>query len=202
MLVLDDDGSAPGADLKAKVSDAWQEFARTLATTLRRLAPGTTLDLTLDPTASGTGDAVYATQISVGDGPVLTATAVGNATLPDGFRLDRGAIGALVALGWSPPGVVDGSGEDFGLQLPMTDANRMAVIASRTLRDVYGAPHPAFLTYEATGADGEAVVVPTLGAARLLFRRATWPSNRTRPPPSRRWPGSATRWSNCRSPTG
>jgi hypothetical protein len=167
-VLLLDDGSAQGADLKAKVSEAWQDFAGTLAAALRQLAPGTTLDLTLDPTASGTGDAVYAVQIEVGERGALVATAVSNATLPDGYRLDRSAIGALVALGWSPPGVLPGSGENFGLELPMTEAGRLAVITSRTLRDVYGAPHPAFLTYEAVGPDGESVVVPTLGAARLL----------------------------------
>jgi hypothetical protein len=166
-LLLDEDDTAAGADLKGKVREAWQEFATTLAAVLRQLTAGTTLDLTLDPTASGTGDAVYAVRIVVGESADLTAAAVSNAMLPEGYRLDRSAVGALVALGWSPPGVLDGSGDFFGLRLPAADARRLAVAVSRTLRDVYGAPHPAFLTYEASGPDGEAVVVPALGAARL-----------------------------------
>jgi T3SS (YopN, CesT) and YbjN peptide-binding chaperone 1/T3SS (YopN, CesT) and YbjN peptide-binding chaperone 3 len=166
-VLLDEDDTAAGADLKGKVREAWQEFATTLASVLRELAPGTTLDLTLDPTASGTGAAVYAVRIIVGDSGDLTAAAVSNAMLPEGYRLDRSAVGALVALGWSPPGVLDRSGDFFGLRLPVTDASRLAVAVSRTMRDVYGAPHPAFLTYEANGPDDEAVVVPALGAARL-----------------------------------
>jgi hypothetical protein len=167
-LLLDEDDTVAGADLKGKVREAWQDFAKTLAAILPELAPGTTLDLTLDPTASGTGDAVYAVRVTVGEDHELTAAAVGNALLPEGYRLDRASVGALVALGWSPPGVLDGSGEFFGLRLAAGDAGRLTVIVARTLRDVYGAPHPAFLTYEVKGPEGETVHVPTLGAARLL----------------------------------
>jgi hypothetical protein len=167
-LLLDEEDSAAAADLKGKVREAWQDFATTLAAAVRQFTPRTTLDLTLDPTASGTGDAVYAVRIMVDDSGALTAAAVGNALLPLEHRLDRMAVGALVALGWSPPGVLDGSGDFFGLRLPMSDAARLAVVVARTLRDVYGAPHPAFLTYEAHRADDEPVAVPVLGAARLM----------------------------------
>jgi hypothetical protein len=169
-MLLDEEDSAAGADLKGKVREAWQEFARSLAAVLPQLAPGTTLDLTLDPTASGTGDAVYEVRITVGESGELIAAAVGNALLPAGYRLDRNAVGALVALGWSPPGVLEGSGDFFGLHLPAaaSDSTRLAVIVSRTLRDVYGAPHPAFLTYEANDPGATAVSIPALGAARLL----------------------------------
>src|SRR5690242_19966576 len=56
-LLVDD--SAPGQDLKAKVGEAWHEFARALAGAIPKLAQGTHVDLTLDPTASGTGKAIY-----------------------------------------------------------------------------------------------------------------------------------------------
>jgi hypothetical protein len=167
-LLLDEDDTSTGADLKGKVREAWQDFARTLAAVLGQLAPGAVLDVTLDPTAWGTGDAVYEVRITAGESGELTAAAVSNTLLPEGYRLDRNAVGALVALGWSPPGVLDGSGNFFGLRLPASDSNRLAVVVSRTLRDVYGAPHPAFLMYEASGRDGEAVHIPALGAARQL----------------------------------
>jgi hypothetical protein len=157
-----------GADLKSKVTEAWQDFARALADIAAQLDPGAQLDVTLDPTASGTGDAVYAVQIVTVEGRQLAATAVSNAHLPAGYQLDRTAVGHLVALGWSPPGVVEGTQDSFGLRLPAAEARRLAVIVSRTLRDVYGAPHPAFLTYAAYGPDGSPLHVPTLGSARLL----------------------------------
>src|ERR671926_26664 len=81
--LLDLDDTASGADLGGKVRDSWRDFAGTLGTVLRQLAPGTELDLTLDPTASGTGDAVYAVRIVVGDSGDLVASAVSNAVLPD-----------------------------------------------------------------------------------------------------------------------
>src|SRR6266511_2100037 len=142
-ILLDDEA---GADLKSKVSEAWQDFARSLASELPRLPVGTSLDLTLDPTASGTGDAVYEVTVTMFEAGELLGAAVGNAHLPEGYRLDRTAIGQLVALGWSPPGVVEGAGDSFGVRLPVSDASRLAVIVSRTMLDVYGAPHPAFLT--------------------------------------------------------
>ena len=162
------DDAAATADLKAKVAEAWREFTQLLAGALPQLTDATTIDITLDPTASGTGDAVYGVQLQF-DGSLVTGLAVGNADLPPSYHLDRVAVASLVALGWSPPGVVAGSGEAFGIQLPVTDARRIAVLVSRTLRDVYRAPHPAFLTYTARGFDSHTpVTIPALGAARLL----------------------------------
>jgi hypothetical protein len=160
------------ADLRTKVGEAWQEFGRALAAALPLLPGGASVELTLDPTASGTEDAVYSVHVTATDG-ALTGLAVGNAGLPAAYRLSRAAVGDLVALGWSPPGVVDGSGDSFGLRLPAADAATLAVIVTRTMKDVYGAPHPAFLTYAATGADAAAVHLPALGTARPLLGDVT-----------------------------
>ncbi|WFE32844.1 hypothetical protein [Micromonospora sp. WMMD975] len=157
------------ADLRAKVTEAWREFARALADRLRGLPAGGHLEVTLDPTASGTGDAVYSVSADAAEGGGLSARAVGNATLPPGFRLDRGAVADMVALGWSPPGVVPGSGEQFGLDCGTDEATRLSAVLSRTLRDVYGAPHPAFLVYLVQDADGEPLAVEPLGTARGEF---------------------------------
>ncbi|MEV4754035.1 hypothetical protein AB0J86_02825 [Micromonospora sp. NPDC049559] len=154
------------ADLQAKVTEAWQEFARALAGCLRTLPVGAQIALTLDPTASGTDDAIYSVSLEIGDAGAVRARAVGNAVLPQGFRLNRAAVADMVALGWSPPGVVEGSGEHFGLRGTTAEASRLASIVSRTLRDVYGAPHPAFLVYSAQDVDGEPVPVEPLGTAR------------------------------------
>jgi hypothetical protein len=51
--------------------------------------------------------------------------------------------------------------------MPTTQAGRLAAIAIRTLREVYGTPHPAFLTYSATALEGE-LELPALGAARRV----------------------------------
>jgi hypothetical protein len=165
--ILDD--LALGTDLRAKVTQAWREFAAGLAEVVPTLPAGAQLDITLDPTASGTGSAVYGVTVERGEEDRLGALAVGNAALPDGYRLDRAAVADLVALGWSPPGVVAGSGEHFGLTAQVSDATRVAVAVARTLRDVYGAPHPAFLTYTAHGPDDHVLQIAPLGTARSLL---------------------------------
>ena len=161
------------ADLAAKVTDAWRDFANALASAIPDLPPGTGLTLTLDPTASGTGDAVYNVDVAVEEDRSVRVHAVGNAGLPREYRLGRGQVAEMVALGWSPPGVLPGSGEEFGLLVPPAERTapragiaRLAVVVSRTLRDVYGAPHPAFVTYLPYGDDAPASV--PLAAARLL----------------------------------
>ncbi|GAA2636038.1 T3SS (YopN, CesT) and YbjN peptide-binding chaperone 1 [Paractinoplanes durhamensis] len=154
------------ADLRAKVTEAWREFAGALAALLPTLAPGGHIDVTLDPTASGTGLAVYSVSIRVLPDGVVEALAVGNAELPEGFRMDRAAVADLVALGWSPPGVLPGSGDSFGLRSSVDKSSSLAAIVSRTLRDVYGAPHPAFLVYLVHDEDDEPIETAPLATAR------------------------------------
>ncbi len=163
------DDLALGTDLKVKVTQAWRDFAQALTGVLAGLATGAQLDITLDPTASGVGDVVYGVTLHRGDHDTLGALAVGNASLPEGYRLERAAVGELVALGWSPPGVVDGSGDDFGLTATLDQATTVAITVARTLRDVYGAPHPAFLMYAGQDVEGEPVTVGPLGAARPVL---------------------------------
>ncbi|WP_329105886.1 YbjN domain-containing protein [Micromonospora sp. NBC_01699] len=162
-ILLDEPSTA---DLQAKVTEAWQEFARALAVALRELPPGARVEVTLDPTASGTGDAIYSVSIEGGAEGRIGARAVGNAALPEGFRLNRSAVAEMVALGWSPPGVIEGSGPHFGLRSATAEASRLATTVVRTLRDVYGAPHPAFLVYLAQDADDEPIAIQPLGTAR------------------------------------
>ena len=154
------------ADLRAKVTEAWREFAGALSTLLPTLADGAHVDITLDPTASGTGTAVYSVSMRVLPEGVIEALAVGNAGLPEGFRMDRASVADLVALGWSPPGVLPGSRDSFGLRTNAAAAKQLAAIVSRTLRDVYGAPHPAFLVYLVHDDEDEPIDTAPIGTAR------------------------------------
>ena len=154
------------ADLRGKVTEAWREFAGALSAVLPTLAAGAHVDITLDPTASGTGTAVYSVSIRVLPDGVIEALAVGNAGLPEGFRMNRASVADLVALGWSPPGVLPGSGDSFGLRTTISGAKQLATVVSRTLRDVYGAPHPAFLVYLVHDDEDEPIETAPIGTAR------------------------------------
>ncbi|HEY7174383.1 MAG TPA: hypothetical protein VH442_05650, partial [Micromonosporaceae bacterium] len=147
--LLVDDTSMISSDLKTKVTEAWHDFARALAAAIAELPAGAHLDISLDPAATGSGATIYEVSVQHNPDDHLGALAVGNATLPEGARLSRDAIAEMIVIGWSPPGVVAGSEKDFGLTAAGTDAARVAVVLTKTLRDVYGSPHPAFLRYTA-----------------------------------------------------
>jgi hypothetical protein len=153
------------ADLSAKVQQAWTEFGKALAGALPDLPAGSALDLMLDPTASGVGEAVYGVSILPVD-EELRAYAVSNAMLAPEHRLSRTAVGELIALGWSPPGVVTGSEERLGVSLPKDQAERLAAIVTRTMREAYGTPHPAFLVYTTSTEAGSPVELAPLSPAR------------------------------------
>lgn len=155
------------SDLTAKVQQAWRDFAAALAEALPALPKKAELYLTVDPTAYGTGDVVYSVGVRVAEDGALSALAVGNGLLPDGYRLDRHAVAAMIELGWSPPGVIAGSREHFGRAAAAPESDQLAVVITRTLRDVYGAPHPAFVVYGARDGDDEPLTLNgPLGTAR------------------------------------
>ena len=74
-----------------------------------------------------------------------------NAYLPAAHQLDEDQVAALVALGWNPPthGPEEeaGSGSThFYLDAERIEADRLAAMAVRAFREVFGVPHPAFLS--------------------------------------------------------
>ncbi len=165
-LISDDPATM---NLAQKVDQAWIDFTAALADALPAMPSAVTaLDITLDPTAADQGDAPYTVTIDLSEPAELRAYAVSNRSLPRTHRLSHKRLGEVIELGWSPPGVVDGSGDRFGLTEPRAEAVRVAKIVTRTLREVYRSPHPAFLLYTAVNGEGSAVSVPPLGVARAV----------------------------------
>ena len=173
MLPAAPDSPPTTTDLHTKVETAWADFGRDLAAALGALSLGGHLRVTLDPTAGGTGDATYYLDFTAQEDGELHAESVGNAYLPSAHRLDRSAIADLVALGWAPPGVVEGTEGNFGMRVPCADARELAATAVRTLREVFCSPHPAVLTYDAQGLDGRALPVLGGGARPADSRPST-----------------------------
>jgi hypothetical protein len=163
--VLDD---LTTADLTAKVAQAWREFATALAAALTALPSGVDIDLTINREATDGDDEVYEVSVASGDGG-LAAHAVSNTMLPPQYRLGREALAHLVALGWTAPGSVPDD-DRYRITVPVEQAPRLAAVLERTLKDVYGAPHPAFLEYTVEG-DSDGQVPDSLGAARRRAER-------------------------------
>ena len=85
---------------------------------------------------------------------------------------------------WSP-----GPANISACRPPRAQATQLAALLARTLRDIYGAPHPAFLVYLVHDGEGEPVPVEPLGTARTSSAR----TRTSRPTWTRRWPPPAPR---------
>jgi hypothetical protein len=165
--LLDDSATA---DLSAKVAESWDDFTAALGKVLAGLAPSATIEVTVDQAALEGGRPIYEVSATCLEAGQLRAFAVGNTMLPETHRLPRTAVAELVALGWNPPGAAVPKDERYSVALPVGQAGRLATILTRTLRDVYGAPHPAFLMYEVQGLPETTTpsAEPVLGAARVM----------------------------------
>ena len=120
-----------GSDLTVKVGEAWQDFARALATAISALPRAAHVDITLDPTATGTGTAIYEVSVQRHADDRLGALAVSNASLPEGARLSRDAVAEMIIIGWSPPGVVAGLRQGLRPDRHAAEAARIAVTSPR-----------------------------------------------------------------------
>jgi hypothetical protein len=89
-------------------------------------------------------------QFQAWGGDLVRGEVVSNAYLDERFRLDEDDERHLLELGWSAPthgrGDEQGSGSaNFHLDVEAREADRIAVMAARALREVFGCAHPAFL---------------------------------------------------------
>lgn len=156
-------------DIGAKTAAAWTAFLDHLAEGLRSLPPDSYLVLSMDAAGRNAPSSVraqYYVQFAAEDDGSLVAEAVGNAHLPEPHRLDATAIEQMKALGWRAP--TEAHDGNFSQEWPTaTVAEDVARLAVRTLVEVFGAPHPAFLRYSAgRREDNEVVDLPMLELTR------------------------------------
>lgn len=143
-------------DLEAGSELAWREFRQRLAD---RLAEAGEDDILLVGVETATADdelhgaAPYVQFVGWGEG-MLRAEVASNVHLDERFELTGDDERVLADMGWSEPDDDDAvAGEsNFHLDAPAREADRVAVLAVRALREVFGCPHPAFL--EAEGLEG------------------------------------------------
>lgn len=129
-----------GWDLTVATGDAWTVFRRRLADRLAAMGDDEVIHLEFESADRCEGLMGHLVTASTEDGRGITMGALG----------DVSQWPALVALGWRR--VVDDEG--IGLHELVgqpRDADRLAVLAVDTLRDVYGVPHPAFVLDDGLG---------------------------------------------------
>ena len=166
-------------DLEASAERAWTGFRQRLADRLAAAAEDDVLLVeveTADAEDEPAGAAPYLQFVAWGEG-MLRAEVASNSFLDDRYALSADDERLLVDMGWLPPAYDDDGDpvpgeENFHLDAPQREADRVAVMAVRALREVFGCPHPTFLMADGLERASEApAVVPTPagGEAELTF---------------------------------
>src|SRR5688500_2173579 len=157
--------SRPKTLRRSSLTRNWAVFEKQLADTLYDLEPGEYLVLMREGTQ-------YFVQFA-DHGPYgMRVEAVGNPYLLPYSQLSQSAVSHLRSMGWNPPTYVqadvlvepgEGSPNFFvDLTCPI-ETGKVARVAVRTLREVYGATAPSDLLYRAYSAVYDSIRFPQLG---------------------------------------
>ncbi len=148
-----------GRDLDRATEEAWRGFRARLADHVGELGEGGVLVLGAGRPLGEADDGAspYVRLAGFAGGSMLRGEVSGNAYLAPRHALDDRAEALLVDLGWRAPG---DESENFFLDVPVSHADQLAVMAVRALREVFGVAHPAFLEADLTDPDDDVTQLP------------------------------------------
>lgn len=136
-------------DLDKATDEAWQQFEERLAEVLSVIDPGGELVIGTLSTHTDPSPALQffcRTGRRASDERMLHAEASSNEVLGETFQLSVPQLQAMVDLGWTEPSAVGSEASpNFTHDHSQDDSLEVAELSVRTLRDVYGVQHPAFL---------------------------------------------------------
>ena len=157
-----------GFDLDRTTARAWSKFQARLADHIAEMGAEDTLvvDAEVGERAED-GAAPYVQFAGFGEGAMVRGEVSSNEYLAVRHLLTSEQRSQMEALGWAPPtasaGEPTGSGSaNYYADVPVGEADRLAVMSVKALRDVLGVPHPAFLSADPLGPESE---TPPLGVA-------------------------------------
>ena len=151
-----------GFDLDRSTERAWSRFQAKLADHLAEMRDEDVMIVSAESSVDDEeeGAAPYVQFVAWGERFVRSEVS-SNEYLADEVRLDDAAARMIAALGWHEP-TIDKDDEDpgegsanFFLDVERSNADRLAVMTTRALRDVFGVAHPAFLTAGGLDEDAE-----------------------------------------------
>jgi hypothetical protein len=155
-------------DLDQSIERAWSRFQARLADHIADMNDDDILvvevESSLDHDCEGSAPYV---QFCAWGGDLVRSEVSSNAYLAPEHQLKPAAVRMLTAVGWSVPTADrDDQSSDgpanFYLDIERSHADRLAVMTTRALRDVFGVAHPAFLTADDLAEDtGANLGVPT-----------------------------------------
>ncbi|MGN6575116.1 MAG: T3SS (YopN, CesT) and YbjN peptide-binding chaperone 1, partial [Nocardioides sp.] len=153
------------AGMDDATAQAWRQFQAGLADRLAELETDDVLVVDVLVGHKPEGGAAPYVQFCAWGEQMLRAEVAGNHVLAAPYELDEAGERALLAFGYDAPtyGIddePDAGSLNFHLDLPQQQADRLAVMSCRALREVFGVVHPALLS-----ADGGVAAPHEPGAA-------------------------------------
>lgn len=145
-------GEYDDVDLDRMTARAWARFRVDLGDRLAHMVDDDVLVVEVESEVDEDDDgAAPYVQFCGWGGDLVRAEVSSNAYLAEEVLLDAPAERALERLGWLAPTYepgheADDGSENFHLDLPRRECDRLAAMAVGALRDVFGVPHPAFLS--------------------------------------------------------
>lgn len=165
-------------DLDRSTSRAWSQFQARLADHLAGMAAGEVLVVEVDSSVSA-DEAGAAPYVRFGaSGAQLRAEVSSNESLTPRFALSETAEATLRSMGWLAPtsSTSDSSTDepsagsaDYFIDVDSGSTDRLAVMAVKVLRGVFGVAHPAFLSAHNQGGGSDA---PELGIPSPVIESA------------------------------
>lgn len=141
-----------GFDLEGGTARAWRRFQARLADHLAEMSEGDSLVIEVEVGEEDLdGAGPYVQFAGFGEPAMVRGEVSGNGYLAAPYALTAEQVEGLTGLGWHEPtcgpGAPEGAGSaNFFVDLPVSEADRLAVMSVTTLREVLGVPHPAFLS--------------------------------------------------------
>ncbi|MFX4270922.1 T3SS (YopN, CesT) and YbjN peptide-binding chaperone 1 [Propionibacteriaceae bacterium Y1685] len=128
-------------DLDRSTAQAWEEFQARLSDVISVIDDSE--DMTIGTATAGDDPAPFV-RFSSPRRDVVRLEAASNAVLGEDFQLTVDQLQQMADLGWEAPST--DIGPNFWVDGDQEDSDRLAGIAVRALRDVYGVQHPVFLS--------------------------------------------------------
>lgn len=132
-------------DLDRSTAEAWTGFQRRLSEVISVIDDSADLRIST-ATASDDEHGPYLV-FSAPRRDMVRCEAASNASLDDAYQLGSEQLAQMESFGWQPPSA-DGVGAtaNFWIEDDQEDSDQLSEQAVAALRDVYGVPHPVFLS--------------------------------------------------------
>ncbi|HEU4513458.1 MAG TPA: hypothetical protein VFR87_10180 [Nocardioidaceae bacterium] len=162
-----------GFDLDGATARAWSGFQVRLADHLAEMGDDDVLVVDVQVAEVDVeGATPYVRLAGFGEGTMLRGEVSSNSCLAAEHRLDAEGEASLVSLGFHEPNAAAGEPEgrasaNFFADVPLVEADRLAVMTVQALRDVFGVAHPAFLAAEGLEDDPDVPAPPSEPAIEL-----------------------------------